>query len=173
MVSFDRSSHANIDVSNLLQPGGDYLTYLPEPAPRGALLVANADSAALRNGKTLFYRDWLAAGGPQGPLAGPKFDATDCATCHIETATTNLAEPVRVYRTTSGKDADRLGWQVNAEHIDPAGTRPTINVQYKEHEIALADGALVHLRTPVATTVNAGRDVQLALRAPPPLFGWG
>ncbi len=161
-----------LDERPLLRPGGSVLTYRPGPAAAGPLLdLDDNEYVHLDEGRTLYYRDWLED--PGEPLAGPTFDATDCASCHAETAAAAPAEIPQVVRVTSHEIAGTVGWQLNAFHINRGAARPAVATRWINRTLTLADGTKVDLRRPVVTTSIDGADVPLTLRVAPTLFGWG
>lgn len=164
-------------VAQLLRPGGQYLTFDAGAYEGGPLVEAFDPGQRLSAGKALFYRDWLAATDDDRPLAGPDYDATSCAACHVETAA--VADPSTasftrlIAKPATHDHLERFGPQLTTQHHD-AAPEARIEVLDVSWPFAYPDGRRLGLVRPVGRAVEAGGEtIPVRLRAAPLLFGWG
>jgi len=158
-----------------LKPGGQHLTHTL-PAGSGPLIaVPEARAPALEEGARLFARDWLAG---EGARAGPHYDRTRCAGCHVEAAAvpsaTRRGPAYRVATAPGPALARRFAGQVNTRSVPPARPEATVRIHYRYRAVRYGDGTLRILSAPVALATTAGGErFRVGLRAAPLLFGWG
>ena len=166
-----------------LNPGGRYLTYEPYVARSGTLLEAIDPQRRQAFGRAIYYRDWLTVTRGPAPLAGPDYDQSTCAACHIETATAgNQPLPAvvpLVVRPVTAEHRKRYGPQINLRRHSSGEqgsgeAEATVRIGYRHKSFTYPDGETRLLRMPVARAGAEGGDTSpVALRAPPLLFGWG
>lgn len=163
--------------ARVFDPGGDRLTHTMPADPRRPLVPTMGSAEGVR----LFARDWLHASpqarGP-GP-AGPAFDRSTCAGCHVEAARRGPGpaprrSAYRVLQPLRAAHARRFDGQVNTRSSDGRAPEARLNLRHRFRTIRFGDGTVRRLRAPVATAVTAaGERIPVALRAAPLLFGWG
>jgi CxxC motif-containing protein (DUF1111 family) len=156
--------------------GGRHLTFDALRNTRGPLLTAYDPGQRLRTGESLFYRDWLETSGEARPPAGPHFDKTACADCHLETArvtVSDLSAPL-IAKPATLAQARRYGDQISTDGYDSIGPEAVLHVEHVFETFAYPDGDQRSLTRPVGTILDNDRGATpVKLRAPPLLFGWG
>ena len=159
-----------------LDPGGRYLTYEPGIAAHGPLLEIVGAGRDHDLGRAIYYRDWLTATSP--PLAGPDYDQSTCAACHIETAAAGempwRSTPPLVVKPVTAELRKRYGQQINLHRHGSDAAEAAVRISYLYQPFTYPDGETRMLRMPVARASGEnGETAPVALRAPPLLFGWG
>ena len=165
-------------VAGLLRPGGQYLTFDADAYETGPLVEAFDPDRRLASGKAVFYRDWLTTTDGNAPLAGPDYDATSCAACHVETATAedlSTADFTPLIAKPATRDhLERFGPQLTTNRHGAAGPEARIEIVRVSWPFAYPDGERRTLVRPVGRAVDRdGETVPVRLRAAPLLFGWG
>lgn len=165
-------------VSRLLRPGGQYLTFDARAHETGPLVEAFDPEQRFATGKSVFYRDWLAATDGEAPLAGPDYDATSCAACHVETQaagdlSTASFTPL-IAKPATRDHLERFGPQLTTNRHGTADPEASIEVLRVNWPFVYPDGERRTLVRPVGRAFDRdGETVPVRLRAAPLLFGWG
>ena len=170
---------SNDDIVNqLLRPGGQYLTFDANAYATGPLVEAFDPAQRFAAGKAVYYRDWLAATDGDAPLAGPDYDATSCAACHVETAavadlSTASFTPL-IAKPATRDHLERFGPQLTTNRHGAADPEASIEVLRVDWPFVYPDGERLTLVRPVGRAFDRdGETVPVRLRAAPLLFGWG
>ena len=163
--------------SKALRPGGQYLTYDPATAVVGALLETRDPSVT--TGRDIFYRDWLlVADAEDRPRLGPDYDASQCSSCHLETAGP-AAKRVKDYTAFVAKPVNpahalHFGSQITTKRLGAGAPEASLDIVSVEVPFQYADGETRSLRKLVAHAISpSGERIPVALRTAPLLFGWG
>lgn len=164
--------------NTLLGPGGRYLTNDAGSGDSGRLVEVFDPLQRRTRGASIFFRDWLTVPGDRGPLAGPDYDRSSCAQCHVETRPvtprSETAPPPLIARPATAEQRRLYGRQISTAHHTSGAPEGVVRIDYLETEFIYFDGERRRLRKPVGRIVHGNRESSpVILRAAPLLFGWG
>ena len=159
-------------------PGGSLLSFTVDPDSNEPLGLQLLHTQASVLGQEVFERDWAFAIAGQPSALGPGFDASNCASCHIEMSKPKQVEArpldLLIAQPVSEKDRITYGAQVHRHHTEAGKNSSRLKIESSSHDFIYPDGSKVRLTRRDGVVVGEnGAKSPVALRVAPLIYGWG